>query len=74
MTRRRSKAEIAGLALFCFCLFVFVCVDFGMIYMAIHERWAPQMWARMLLFLTVITWGAYMPVRRRLKPTSQNAS
>jgi hypothetical protein len=35
--------------------------------MAIHERWSLQMWLRLVIFLSVITWAAYEAVRRRLK-------
>jgi hypothetical protein len=64
--------QFAGLAVLSFCLFVFLCLDCGCVYMAIHEQWSLRMWLRLVLFLSVITWTSFESVRRRLNPTPQN--
>jgi hypothetical protein len=67
MAHKQSKAEIAGIVVFSFCLFVFVVMDAGFVYMAIHERWGFHLMMRGLLFLSVITWTADQAVRVRVK-------
>ncbi len=74
MVHKRSKAEIAGIAVFSFCLFVFVMLDIGCLYMAVREQWDFRMMMKMLLFLSAITGAAYQAVRVRIKPPVRSGS
>jgi hypothetical protein len=71
MERKRSKAEIAGIVLFSFCLFVFVLMDCGAIFMAIHDKFEFHQMVRLLLFLALITWSAYQALRARVKRSNR---
>ena len=74
MAHKRSKAEIAGIALFSFCLFVFVALDVGCLYMAVREQWDFGRVIKMLIFLSAITGAAYQAVRVRIKPPIRRGS
>ena len=74
MTHKRSKAEIAGIAVFSFCLFVIVAMDAGCLYMAVRDQWDFGQMIRMLIFLSAITGVAYQAVRVRIKPPIRRGS
>jgi hypothetical protein len=74
MAHKRSKAEIAGIAVFSFCLFVIVAMDVGGLYMAVRDQWDFGQMIKMLIFLSVITGAAYQAVRVRIKPPVRRSS
>ncbi len=71
---KRSKAEIAGIAVFSFCLFVFVALDVGALYMAVREQWDFGRIVKMLIVLSATTGAAYQAVRVRIKPPVRRGS
>jgi hypothetical protein len=76
MTQKRGKAQKAWIAILAFSLFVFIVVDCGFVYYELIDLRVPLVrMVRPLLGLSVITWGVYKALQRRIKPpTNANSN
>jgi hypothetical protein len=69
VTQKRGKAQKAWIAILALSLFVFIVVDCAFVYYELINLRVPLVrMVRPLLGLSVITWGVYKALQRRIKP------